>query len=131
VGPYALEVVRDAVPRKAGWACFGLAFILALTALATSGCFHYTRTQTFAASGSCSGACDHYLECKGSDSETALDSCLDECEQIFVYRGEPDRASLQDFEELDCEATIAFVDGDGRHEPTVDGRGVRRSQTHR
>ena len=109
----------------------GLALALSVLGLATSGCFRYARSQTFATSGTCAGACDHYLDCKESDSEAAREQCLEECEQIFVYRGEPDRASLQDFEELDCAAAVAFVDGDGGHEPKPDSDGVRRSQTHR
>jgi hypothetical protein len=130
-GPYALDVARGAVPRIAGRVWPGLALALSLVGLATTGCFHYARSQTFASSGSCTGACDHYLDCKQSDSEDARDECLEECRQIFVYQGEPDRASLQDFEELDCEATIAFVDGDGGQRPRIDEKGVRRSQTQR
>jgi hypothetical protein len=126
-----LEVVRDAVPRKAGWVWLGLALVLPVIALATTGCLRYTRTQTFAPSGSCTGACDHYLDCKEANSEAARDTCLIECEQIFVYKGEPDRASLQDFEELDCDAAVAFVDGDGGQKPKADDRGVRRSETRR
>lgn len=107
--------------------------MLALTVLGilSTGCYHYARPRTFPTSGTCTGACDHYLDCKQSDGEDARDQCLAECQQIFVYKGEPDRASLQDFEELDCESTIAFVDGDGGPSPRVDERGVRRSQTQR
>lgn len=109
----------------------GLLLALSVLGLVTSGCFRYARSQTFATSGTCAGACDHYVDCKESESESAREQCLEECQQIFVHKGEPDRASLQDFEELDCEATIAFVDGDSGHRSKADGRGVRRSQTQR
>lgn len=124
-------MVRGAAPRVAGRFWPGLALAFTVIGLTGSGCFRYVRTQRFAASGSCTGACDHYLDCKESDSEDALDQCLAECKQIFVYKGEPDRASLQDFEELDCEAAIAFVDGDAGQKPRRDGHGDRRSQTQR
>jgi len=108
-----------------------MALALSVIALAATGCFRYTRTQRLATSGSCTGACEHYLDCKESDSEAARDQCLEECNQIFVYKGEPDRASLQDFEELECEAAIGFVEGDSGHRARADGRGVLRSQTQR
>ncbi len=109
----------------------GLLLAFTLIGLVGTGCFRYSHARRFASSGSCAGACDHYLDCKESDSEAARDQCLDECDQIFVYRGVPDRASLQDFEELDCEAAVAFVDGDAGQKPRPDGRGERRSQTQR
>lgn len=124
-------MVRGAAPRVAGRFWPGLALAFTVIGLVGSGCFRYVRTQRFAASGSCTGACDHYLDCKESDSEDARDRCLAECNQIFVYKGEPDRASLQDFEELECEAAIAFVDGDAGQKPRRDGRGERQSQTQR
>lgn len=129
--PYAWGVVRGAVPRVTGRMWPGLALALTFIGLATTGCFRYARSQSLATSGSCGGACDHYLECKQSDSDQARDECLAECEQIFVYKGEPDRVSLQEFEELDCEATVAFVDGDGGQRPRIDERGIRRSETQR
>lgn len=109
----------------------GVALGLTILGLVGTGCFRYARTQRFASSGTCTGACDHYLDCKDSDSEDARDRCLEECEQIFVYKGEPDRASLQDFEELECEAAVAFVDGDAGQKSRPDGRGERRSQSQR
>lgn len=105
--------------------------MLTVLGLVGTGCFRHARTQRFASSGSCTGACDHYLDCKESDSEAERTQCLDECEQIFVYKGEPDRASLQDFEELDCKAAVAFVDGDAGSKSRPDGRGERRSESRR
>lgn len=124
-------MVRGSAPRVTGRFWPVLALALTALGLVVTGCYRQARTQRFASSGSCTGACDHYLDCKESDSVSEREQCLEECEQIFVYKGEPDRASLQDFEELDCKAAVAFVDGDAGQKSRADGRGERRSQTHR
>lgn len=64
--------------------------------------------------GTCYGVCDHYLGCKGDERQESRDTCLTECREIFVQDGTPDRDSLRDFENLECEAAVAFVDGDQR-----------------
>jgi hypothetical protein len=62
--------------------------------------------------GTCYGACDHYLGCKGDEREESRDTCLSECREIFVTNGQPDRQSLRMFEDLECDAAVAFVDGE-------------------
>lgn len=86
-----------------------------------------------ARTGTCDGACRHYVGCKGEPGPDALQTCMAECEEIFVYQGEPDEDSLRVFEGLDCKETIAFVDGndDGRPRPATSRRAVKgRSQAH-
>ncbi len=86
--------------------------LLVLLAVALLGsCFKATYYRGSGSSGSCSGACDHYLSCKGSNDKKAERKCLRECQAIFVDDGEVDRESLKDFEDLQCEDAVAFVDG--------------------
>jgi len=87
--------------------------MVALVFLATS-CVRQARTlPRQEVSGTCEGACQHYLGCKGEYSEASKQTCVTECREIFVYQGEPDRDSLEEFESLQCEAAVAFVEGDG------------------
>ena len=53
--------------------------------------------------GTCEGACDHYLSCKGGGDANA---CVAECHEVF---SDPD--SLRAFESLTCEDTVEYVDG--------------------
>jgi hypothetical protein len=110
------------------WLPFGL--WLAVLATTTS-CMRYVRSGSPDTTGTCEGACEHYVDCKRSDSEAMRGTCLAECREIFVYQGEPDRESLEQFEELECEAAVAFVDGDSGRKSRTDERGVRRSQSQR
>ena len=64
--------------------------------------------------GTCEGACDHYLDCKGPHRPDARDGCVSDCHDVF---SDPD--SLRAFESLDCEDTIEYVDGDGEHTAAV------------
>lgn len=57
--------------------------------------------------GTCGGACAHYLDCKGDRDGAAHDACVAECGQVFAS----DEVSLREFERLSCEKTIEFVDG--------------------
>jgi hypothetical protein len=60
--------------------------------------------------GTCAGACDHYVECKPGHSEVDGNRCRAECPQVFA-----DRDSLMAFENLSCANTVTFVDGDPHH----------------
>lgn len=59
--------------------------------------------------GTCQGACDHYLSCKHNDDAVARDRCLRECPEVFS-----DRESLKAFEALSCKDTVEFVEGSDR-----------------
>lgn len=53
--------------------------------------------------GTCEGACDHYLECKGGGS---TDACVADCREVFS-----DPESLRAFESLSCADTVEYVEG--------------------
>jgi hypothetical protein len=59
--------------------------------------------------GTCNGACDHYLACKQQSDPTARQKCLTECPQVFS-----DPQSLRMFENLSCRDAVEFVDGTAR-----------------
>ena len=92
----------------------GVRSVLALlAACALAGCVRVGQGATADANGgTCYGVCDHYLGCKGDERQASRDTCLAECREIFVQDGEADRESLREFEELECEAAVAFVDGE-------------------
>lgn len=82
-----------------------------IVAVAISGCVvRYIRGPQL--SGTCDGACDHYLGCRGSDIGGVREACLAECPQVFG-----DRDSLMAFESLSCPATIDYVEGPNRRPP--------------
>lgn len=79
-----------------------------LAALALSGCIvRYIRGPQL--TGTCDGACDHYLQCRGGDIGGVREACLAECPQVF---GE--RESIMSFESLSCPDTVEFVEGPAR-----------------
>jgi hypothetical protein len=58
-------------------------------------------------SGTCEGACDHYLECRdGGVTDVQRTSCIADCHDVFA-----DRESLRAFESLSCQDAIEYVDG--------------------
>lgn len=56
--------------------------------------------------GTCEGACAHYLACKRGHSEVDRKRCLEECPDVFS-----DRDSLMAYESLSCANAIEYVDG--------------------
>lgn len=84
------------------WVPLVLAAVLASSACAVVRTFT-GRTVT----GTCTGACDHYLRCKPGSTQQDRTRCLAECPQVFS-----DRDSLGAYESLDCDDAVAFVDGD-------------------
>lgn len=96
------------------WVRVRAVFPALVLSFALTGCVRVGQGSGDTAEGpSCYGACDHYLECKSDNRSESLDSCLAECREIFVQDGKPDTGSLDEFEQMDCEKTIAFVDGEG------------------
>jgi len=85
--------------------------------VASLSCVRFGQMRRFSSqTGTCDGACRHYLDCKDDSADTSLRTCMAECSDIFVHEGEPDRDSLRVFESLECEAAVGFVEGndDGR-----------------
>jgi hypothetical protein len=58
--------------------------------------------------GTCDGACAHYVECKPGHRDADRTSCLAECPEVFS-----DRDSLMAYESMTCKNAVEFVDGDG------------------
>ena len=119
-------MVAGTAARRSGarlaWWC-GVA-ILATLMVATLSCVRHGRFNGFSSrTGTCDGACQHYLSCKEDERPDSLSACVAECRDIFVYQGEPDRESLRTFESLECKDAVAYVEGDddGRR-PTAKSR---------
>jgi len=75
-----------------------------IAALAITGCFLRASGRTL--TGTCTGACDHYLSCKRSGDKAARGQCLTECSEVFS-----DERSLKEFEKLSCRDAVEYVDG--------------------
>lgn len=56
--------------------------------------------------GTCDGACEHYVECTPGHPKLARDRCHAECPDVFA-----DEDSLRGFESLSCKNTLEYVDG--------------------
>jgi hypothetical protein len=56
--------------------------------------------------GTCDGACAHYVACKDGHSDADRARCTTECPAVFA---DPD--SLMGYESLKCRDAVEFVDG--------------------
>jgi len=56
--------------------------------------------------GTCQGACDHYIECKAGAQKADRIRCETECPDVFS-----DRDSLMAYESLSCTNAVEYVDG--------------------
>jgi hypothetical protein len=76
-----------------------------MLSLAMVGCIvrRFTGPQL---TGTCDGACNHYLQCKPGHGTVDRDRCVAECPDVFS-----DRDSLMGYESLGCEDAVEFVDG--------------------
>ena len=54
--------------------------------------------------GTCDGACQHYVACKSGKADGVR--CRAECPDVFA-----DRDSLMAFESLSCKNAVEYVDG--------------------
>lgn len=83
-------------------------------ALVVAGCAVVRYIQGPQLTGTCAGACDHYVGCRGDrpDSAEVRAACVEECPQVFA-----DRESLMTFESLSCPATVDYVEGPARRPP--------------
>jgi hypothetical protein len=82
----------------------GIALGLGLGAM-ISGCIvqRFTSPQL---TGTCDGACAHYVQCKPGHSKAERDRCIAECPDVFS-----DRDSLMAYESLACDDAVEYVDG--------------------
>lgn len=56
--------------------------------------------------GTCDGACEHYIECKAGHAAGDRVRCRSECPEVFT-----DRDSLMGYESLSCADAVEYVDG--------------------
>jgi hypothetical protein len=92
---------QPARPRSLlGAAALGLAL-----AAVISGCIvkRFTGAQI---TGTCDGACAHYVQCKPGHSDADRRRCIAECPEVFS-----DRDSLMAYESLSCDDAVEYVDG--------------------
>ncbi len=61
--------------------------------------------------GTCDGACKHYIDCKPDHPHVDLERCEQECPNVLG-----DSESRVEFERLSCDDAVEFVDG---HHPTT------------
>jgi hypothetical protein len=64
------------------------------------------RLQGAQLTGTCDGACAHYLQCKPGHSESDRHRCVTECPNVFS-----DRDSLMAYESLSCDNAVEYIDG--------------------
>ena len=56
--------------------------------------------------GTCDGACAHYIECKPGHPEADRATCEQECPGVFS-----DEESLMGYESLECRDAVEYIDG--------------------
>jgi len=86
----------------------GLAVVLGLAiaaGLSAPGCVvrRFTGPDL---TGTCDGACAHYVQCKTGHAQADGARCLAECPEVFS-----DRDSLMTYESLACADAVEYVDG--------------------
>jgi hypothetical protein len=59
--------------------------------------------------GTCDGACQHYMECKTAGTPVDRTRCNTECPDVFE-----DRDSLMAYESLSCPDAVDFIDGSNK-----------------
>ena len=79
--------------------------LIALVALVAASCI-VRRLTGPRLTGTCSGACDHYIECKPGHADRDRATCNSECPEVFS-----DRDSLMAYESLSCKDAVEYVDG--------------------
>jgi hypothetical protein len=92
--------------RWSPWAAVVLGLAIG-AAMPASGCVvrNFTGPQL---TGTCNGACAHYVQCKPGHGDTDRTRCLAECPDVFS-----DRDSLMAYESLACDDAVDYVDGHG------------------
>ena len=73
--------------------------------LVLAGCL-VKRFRSPRLTGTCEGACAHYIACKPGHPEIDRVRCNAECPEVFA-----DRDSLMGFESLSCKDAVEYVDG--------------------
>lgn len=74
-------------------------------AVVLAGCI-VKRLTTPRLTGTCDGACSHYVECKAGNTDTDRARCTTECPDVFR-----DEDSLMGYESLSCKDAVEYIDG--------------------
>jgi hypothetical protein len=82
------------------------AFVAAMFVVMLAACIVKTFSTGPRLTGTCEGACEHYIECKPGHPTEAQTRCRSECPEVFS-----DEDSLRGFESLSCKDTLEYVDG--------------------
>jgi hypothetical protein len=82
----------------------GLVLGIAMAALIAS-CV-VNRLMSPRLTGTCDGACAHYIACKPGHSAGARKQCAAECPDVFS-----DRDSLMAYESLTCTNAVEYIEG--------------------
>jgi hypothetical protein len=78
-----------------------------MSLVALAACAGLARRHPGAPTGTCAGACAHYVDCKGTPEDDAMyGACVDECREIY-----DDPQTLAAYEQLACEDAVAFIEG--------------------
>jgi len=80
--------------------------VLGVAIAATIGSCVVHRLMGPRLTGTCDGACQHYMACKAGGTPTDRTRCNVECPDVFS-----DRDSLMAYESLACPDAVDFVDG--------------------
>lgn len=65
-----------------------------------------TTPRAHEITGTCDGACEHYVMCKPGHADADLARCTRECPTVF-----DDEDSLIAYESMTCEEAVEYVDG--------------------
>lgn len=116
-------VVERVFQRLVTRAVYEFALALALVGFAiitssfTVGCVKSQSVTRTRASGSCAGACSHYISCSGKDSKEVYAACFRECRFAYSDRGNEDKRTLGHIESFDCAEIVSFVEGSSGRAP--------------
>jgi hypothetical protein len=80
-------------------------FLASVLAMVVTGCIVHRLTGP-RLTGTCEGACNHYVACKPGHPEPDRARCRLECPQVFS-----DADSLMAYESLACPEAVEYVDG--------------------
>jgi hypothetical protein len=80
--------------------------LIALVFVLLTGCIVKKFVSGPRLTGTCQGACDHYIECKAGAQPADRTRCETECPDVFS-----DRDSLMAYESLSCTNAVEYVDG--------------------
>ncbi|MDB4952537.1 MAG: hypothetical protein JWO36_106 [Myxococcales bacterium] len=87
--------------------------VLVFLTLASGSCVVRHLVSGPQLTGTCDGACAHYVECKPGHSDRDGARCRAECPQVF---SDPD--SLMAYESMSCKNAVEYIDGNGQRAAT-------------